>query len=68
MRSSRALTALVAVALVLSACALHTRTPPVEIEATAAEFELLDHAGQAVSLASLTARGPAVVVFYRGHW
>lgn len=68
MRSSLSRSALAAAALALSACALHTLTPPVEIEARAADFELLDQEGQAVSLASLVASGPAVVVFYRGHW
>lgn len=31
-------------------------------------FSLPDSAGAQVSLASLTASGPAVLVFYRGDW
>jgi len=31
-------------------------------------FSLSDELGNQVSLASLTATGPVVLVFYRGHW
>ena len=31
-------------------------------------FSLKSHLGTAVSLDSLTATGPAVIVFYRGFW
>ncbi len=34
----------------------------------AADFSLPDTTGKTVTLASLTARGPAVLVFYRGYW
>ena len=34
----------------------------------APDFSLEDQNGAAVSLASLTAKGPAVLVFYRGFW
>jgi len=36
--------------------------------AAAPAFSLTDHRGQQVSLAQLTDHGPAVLVFYRGHW
>ncbi|GEM_PF-1266167 len=36
--------------------------------AQAPEFTLPDSAGTAVSLDELLATGPAVLVFYRGHW
>lgn len=36
--------------------------------AQAPDFSLPDQNGATVTLASLTARGPAVVVFYRGFW
>ena len=51
--------------------------PACRIEATGAEltqqqrapeFSLPDQRGQVVSLASLHARGPAILVFYRGAW
>jgi hypothetical protein len=31
-------------------------------------FALSDHLGSAVTLDSLLENGPAVVIFYRGHW
>ena len=34
----------------------------------AADFALPDAAGSTVTLTSLTALGPAVLVFYRGFW
>jgi len=34
----------------------------------AAAFLLPDQLGETVSLNALTARGPAVIFFYRGHW
>ena len=51
-------------------------TPPPASEATttlaagdaAPSFSLKDPSGAEVSLASLTASGPAVLVFYRGDW
>lgn len=36
--------------------------------ASAPGFELPNHDGTTVGLATLTARGPAVLVFYRGDW
>ena len=36
--------------------------------AKAPEFALPDAQGNTVSLQSLLSTGPAVVVFYRGHW
>lgn len=36
--------------------------------AKAPEFTLTGHDGKSYSLAGLTKRGPAVVVFYRGFW
>jgi hypothetical protein len=47
---------------------LSTRGPGVVASGTAADFSLPDDAGKAVTLAALTAHGPAVLVFYRGHW
>ena len=51
-------------------------TPPPASESTttlssgdpAPAFALQDPAGAEVTLASLTASGPAVLVFYRGDW
>jgi len=34
----------------------------------AADFSLPDSTGTTVTLAGLTAHGPAVLVFYRGYW
>ena len=31
-------------------------------------FELMDQAGRVYTLDDLLSRGPAVLVFYRGHW
>ncbi len=41
---------------------------PGVVTTTAADFALPDTTGAPVSLASLTAHGPAVLVFYRGFW
>lgn len=60
-----------AAGLLLAACGwwtLETRTAAVATRQTAPAFELADHRGESVSLDSLLARGPAVVIFYRGHW
>jgi len=35
---------------------------------SAPDFELPGAEGDLVSLASLLARGPAVITFFRGHW
>lgn len=47
---------------------LETRTAPAAVERKAPAFSLPDHTGRQVSLQSLLDEGPAVVVFYRGHW
>ncbi len=36
--------------------------------ARAPDFTLPDHLGRPVSLAETLARGPVLLVFYRGHW
>lgn len=55
-------------ALVALACRLRGSGPAVEVSTTAPEFALPDPDGAIVSLAELRARGPVVVVFYRGYW
>jgi hypothetical protein len=45
-----------------------TRTPALTAEATAPAFTLPDQTGKLHTLAELTARGPALIVFYRGFW
>lgn len=45
-----------------------TRTPPIAEQAKAPEFSLPDQRGQTQSLNGLVAKGPALVVFYRGYW
>ncbi|NUP09404.1 MAG: hypothetical protein HOW73_25405 [Polyangiaceae bacterium] len=45
-----------------------TRGPSVPQGAIAPSFTLKSHLGTEVSLDSLTAQGPAVLVFYRGFW
>ncbi len=57
-------------AVVVASCTwrLKTRTTPVDPQADAPSFSLPDHNGKQVSLDSLTANGPAVLVFYRGYW
>lgn len=61
--------ALGAVALAL-ACTrkLSVRGPGAIGNGIAPEFVLRDHRGATVSLAELLASGPAILVFYRGHW
>jgi hypothetical protein len=49
-------------------CRLRTEQAPAAEQALAPDFELPSHEGRAVSLRQLLARGPAVLVFYRGHW
>jgi cytochrome oxidase Cu insertion factor (SCO1/SenC/PrrC family) len=45
------------------------RRPGLVVAAVQApEFSLEDQKGTTVTLASLTANGPAVLVFYRGFW
>jgi cytochrome oxidase Cu insertion factor (SCO1/SenC/PrrC family) len=58
-------------ATLLAACNLYfldTRQEPVMAAEKAPRFALADPQGRRVSLDELTAEGPAVVVFYRGHW
>jgi hypothetical protein len=47
---------------------LSTRGPVVPQGSPAPPFSLKSHLGTAISLDSLTATGPAVIVFYRGFW
>ena len=47
---------------------ISTRGPSVAVTAPAPSFRLASHLGGEVALDDLVARGPAVVVFYRGHW
>lgn len=63
--------ALASAALVLAtatSCRLETAEAPVPAQALAPELSLLAHDGRTVTLDQLLARGPAVLVFYRGHW
>ncbi|MCA9653025.1 MAG: redoxin domain-containing protein [Myxococcales bacterium] len=55
-------------ALGAAACRLQTEAPPAAVERTAPDFSLTAHDGSSVSLARLLERGPAILVFYRGHW
>ncbi|APR75286.1 Hypothetical protein A7982_00632 [Minicystis rosea] len=56
--------------LLASGCGLFpkTRTPALAARAPAPSFDLAAHTGKRVTLAELTARGPAMLVFYRGYW
>lgn len=51
-----------------SGCRLHTEQPPVQAEVKAPDFSLSAHDGATVSLGDLLEGGPAIIVFYRGHW
>lgn len=53
---------------ILGAGCLSTRGPTVPQGAVAPDFTLRSHDGRMVSLDDLVARGPAVLVFYRGFW
>jgi hypothetical protein len=55
-------------ALAAGCFGVSTRGPSVPQGAPAPAFELRSHQGEQVSLDSLVARGPAVVIFYRGFW
>ena len=44
------------------------RAGTVVASAQAPDFSLTDQTGAPATLAALTARGPAVLVFYRGFW
>ena len=66
--SLAALTALGAVAAFSCNWKLKTRTPALDERKLAPDFSLPDHTGKAVTLDALVAKGPAVVIFYRGYW
>lgn len=56
------------VAVTASGCRLQTEHAPVPAQARAPELSLPAHDGRTVTLDELLAHGPAVLVFYRGHW
>ena len=61
--------ALVPLATVGCVTALHVTTPAtIEVGTQAPPFALPAQDGQVVSLANALARGPVVLVFYRGYW
>lgn len=66
--AATALLALAGGAAVWSGCALETRGPALAERAKAPDFTLRSHQGARVALSELLRRGPAVIVFYRGHW
>lgn len=66
--SLRALSLAMALVGASTGCRLHTEAPPVMAQARAPDFVLPAHDGRTVTLAELVAHGPAIVVFYRGHW
>ena len=47
---------------------LHTRAPAKSELSVAPDFALPDYRGGVVTLDGLLAKGPAVVIFYRGYW
>lgn len=63
-----AATALAVLVLTAGCRGLVTRGEPAEVREPAPEFTLASHDGRTISLSDLLARGPALVVFYRGHW
>jgi AhpC/TSA family len=67
-RMNRRVLLLVGIAAMLGAACIRTRAPSIATNAPAPAFALPDSAGQQVSLATLTANGPAVIAFYRGYW
>jgi cytochrome oxidase Cu insertion factor (SCO1/SenC/PrrC family) len=68
--SVRALLAALAVAALAAGtgCRLQSSAPAKAVTEQAPSFSLPDHNGQSVSLSALRERGPAILVFYRGHW
>jgi len=62
------ITAVTLVSIIACNWRLHTRTPPVSETKKAPDFSLPNPAGEIVTLDTVTATGPAVVVFYRGYW
>jgi hypothetical protein len=63
-----ALVVLAATVALGSGCRLRSRGTPAAQQAIAPEFALPDENGQTQVLADMRAKGPVVVVFYRGHW
>lgn len=65
---------MLAVGLALAATSLgcgywvSARGPGVVTQGVAADFALRDQTGATLTLDALLARGPAVLVFYRGYW
>jgi len=55
-----------------TATAADSTTPSLQVGGAAGvlapDFAALDHAGVERSLAAARARGPVVLLFYRGHW
>jgi cytochrome oxidase Cu insertion factor (SCO1/SenC/PrrC family) len=51
-----------------SGCRLRSRGTPAAQAAIAPDFALPDENGKSHALADLRAKGPVVLVFYRGHW
>ena len=47
---------------------LETRATPLGTEHFAPSFSLSSHTGEQVAMSELVSTGPAVIVFYRGHW
>lgn len=68
MRITKRAFLLLTVAALLSSACLRTRTPSIATNTPAPAFTLPDSANKQVSLANLTAKGPAVITFYRGYW
>lgn len=60
--------ALAAFLLVAAGCAVTTRTTPLGVSDRAPAFSLPDQQGRTTSLNDLLREGPAVILFYRGHW
>jgi hypothetical protein len=67
-RQARRVFLLASLVTVFGVACLKTRTPSIATRAPAPAFSLTDTTGKQVSLAEMTAHGPAVVVFYRGYW
>jgi peroxiredoxin len=59
----------IAIVLAASGCvtSLHVAAPPTASEAAPA-FSLVAQDGTTVALADGLAKGPVVLVFYRGYW
>ncbi|HWB74034.1 MAG TPA: hypothetical protein VG755_03745 [Nannocystaceae bacterium] len=54
--------------LALLACRLRSHAEGPALKRAAPAFALPDEHGHSVSLDQLRTQGPAVLVFYRGHW